>query len=62
MPLPETDANGNLPPGRHDASLLLEVDTVTTGDEHWSLVVQRPAGPLSAQPLTDDGERLAFSW
>lgn len=33
---------------------------MTNDDDRWSMVVQRPAGPLPAQPLTDDGDRLAF--
>ena len=50
----------DLPERRREESLLLEVDTTTRDDERWSMVLQRPAGPLRAQPLTEDGERLAF--
>ena len=42
------------------AALTLEPSDAETTDEQWQIALHRPAGPLSAQPVTDDGDRLAF--
>lgn len=41
------------------AALTLEPGDAETTGERWQITLHRPAGPLHAQPLTDDGDRLA---
>lgn len=50
----------DLPEQRREDALTLEVEAVRSGEGPWSATVQRPSGPLSAQPPTAAGERLAF--
>jgi hypothetical protein len=42
------------------AALTLEPGDAETTDERWQIALHRPAGPLNAQPLTGDGDRLAI--
>lgn len=42
------------------AALTLEPGDADTTEEQWQIALHRPAGPLSAQPVTDDGDRLAI--
>lgn len=41
------------------AALTLEPGQADADDEWWQITLHRPAGPLHAQPVTDDGDRLA---
>lgn len=50
----------DLPEQRREDALTLEVDAVHSGEGPWSVNLQRPSGPLSAQPPAATGERLAF--
>lgn len=41
------------------AAVTLEPGDADAGDDWWRIELHRPAGPLNAQPVTADGDRLA---
>jgi hypothetical protein len=41
------------------AALTFEPGHADVDDEWWQIALHRPAGPLRAQPLSNDGDRLA---
>jgi hypothetical protein len=48
------------PQAQRDTATTLQVGTAGHDDDQWSIELQRPAGPLDAQPTMPDGERLVF--
>lgn len=48
------------PQSQRDTATALQVAAAGHADEQWYLELQRPAGPLEAQPTMPDGEHLVF--
>jgi len=48
------------PESQRDTATTLQVAAAGHADEQWYLELQRPAGPLEAQPTMPDGEHLVF--
>lgn len=48
------------PQSQRDTATTLQVAAAGHADEQWYLEMQRPAGPLEAQPTMPDGEHLVF--
>lgn len=48
------------PQVQRDAGTVLQVGSAGHSDDQWYVELQRPAGPLEAQPTMPDGEHLVF--
>ena len=48
------------PQSQRDTATTLQVAAAGHADDQWYIELQRPAGPLEAQPTMPDGEHLVF--
>jgi hypothetical protein len=48
------------PESQRDTATTLQVAAAGHADDQWYIELQRPAGPLEAQPTMPDGEHLVF--